>query len=256
MQGLEAPEGHRDRRRRQRLRPRPLGRRAPALLPHHAGRARLRPDLPEAPALGADRLLDPERGHRGHAGGGRQRGARRPTGSSPATATSGWRSITASRRVEMMHNMFGNAQDSAKGRQMPVHFSFAEPIQVRTRSPLLLERTSRRPSARPTPPRHRGEDTVALVELRRRRDVQPRASTPGMNFAGVWKAPVVFLCQNNGWAISCSSRGADRLGRLRGQGPGLRHAGRRRGRQRPASPCARRRCRRPWSARARATARR
>ena len=30
--------------------------------------------------------------------------------------------------VEMMHNMFGNAEDSAKGRQMPVHFSFVEPI--------------------------------------------------------------------------------------------------------------------------------
>src|SRR4029453_11675073 len=28
---------------------------------------------------------------------------------------------------------------------------------------------------------------------------------PGMNFAGVWKSPVVFLCQNNGWAISCPS---------------------------------------------------
>ena len=24
----------------------------------------------------------------------------------------------------------------------------------------------------------------------------------GMNFAGVWKAPCVFFCQNNGWAIS------------------------------------------------------
>ena len=30
--------------------------------------------------------------------------------------------------VEMMHNMFGNALDSAKGRQMPVHFSFVDPI--------------------------------------------------------------------------------------------------------------------------------
>jgi len=27
----------------------------------------------------------------------------------------------------------------------------------------------------------------------------------GMNFAGVWKSPVVFLCQNNQWAISCPS---------------------------------------------------
>src|SRR6185312_1089777 len=24
----------------------------------------------------------------------------------------------------------------------------------------------------------------------------------GMNFAGVWKAPVVFICRNNQWAIS------------------------------------------------------
>ncbi|MEO0663444.1 MAG: thiamine pyrophosphate-dependent enzyme, partial [Planctomycetota bacterium] len=28
--------------------------------------------------------------------------------------------------TDMMHNMFGNALDSAKGRQMPVHFSFTE----------------------------------------------------------------------------------------------------------------------------------
>ncbi|MDG2142859.1 MAG: thiamine pyrophosphate-dependent enzyme, partial [Planctomycetota bacterium] len=31
--------------------------------------------------------------------------------------------------VDMMHNMFGNAHDSAKGRQMPVHFSFTDPIK-------------------------------------------------------------------------------------------------------------------------------
>ena len=31
--------------------------------------------------------------------------------------------------VEMMHNMFGNARDSARGRQMPVHFSFERPIK-------------------------------------------------------------------------------------------------------------------------------
>ena len=32
----------------------------------------------------------------------------------------------------------------------------------------------------------------------------------GMNFAGVFKAPCVFFCRNNGWAISVPSRAADR----------------------------------------------
>jgi len=31
--------------------------------------------------------------------------------------------------LEMMHNMFGNDRDTARGRQMPVHFSFDEPIR-------------------------------------------------------------------------------------------------------------------------------
>ena len=33
------------------------------------------------------------------------------------------------RPAAMMNNMFGNAGDSAKGRQMPVHFSFVDPIR-------------------------------------------------------------------------------------------------------------------------------
>ena len=31
--------------------------------------------------------------------------------------------------VEMFHNMFGNSRDAAQGRQMPVHFSFVEPVR-------------------------------------------------------------------------------------------------------------------------------
>jgi pyruvate dehydrogenase E1 component alpha subunit len=31
-----------------------------------------------------------------------------------------------------------------------------------------------------------------------------------LNFAGVWQTPVVFLCQNNGWAISLPRVGQTR----------------------------------------------
>ena len=49
-----------------------------------------------------------------------------------------------------------------------------------------------------------------------------------MNFAGVWKAPCIFFCRNNGWAISTPSATADRGQDVRRQGasptacPGIR----------------------------------
>jgi len=50
--------------------------------------------------------------------------------------------------------------------------------------------------------RYQGEDQTAVVAF-----FGDGASSQGdfheaANFAGVWRAPVVFLCQNNGWAIS------------------------------------------------------
>jgi pyruvate dehydrogenase E1 component alpha subunit len=101
----------------------------------------------------------------------------------------------------MMDNMYGNAGDTAKGRQMPVHFSFVEPIRfVSISSPLGTQIPQAVGAAYAM--KQRGEDTVALASFG-----DGSTSTlgfhSGLNFAGVWKAPVVFLCQNNGWAISC-----------------------------------------------------
>jgi 2-oxoisovalerate dehydrogenase E1 component alpha subunit len=103
--------------------------------------------------------------------------------------------------LSMMHNMFGNALDGAKGRQMPVHFSFDAPIRfVSISSPIGTQI----PQA---------VGTAYAMKLRREKNVvltsfgdggtSSIGFHSGMNFAGVWKAPVVFLCQNNGWAISC-----------------------------------------------------
>ena len=105
--------------------------------------------------------------------------------------------------VEMMHNMFGNALDSARGRQMPVHFSFVEPIRfVSISSPIGTHIPQAVGAARAF--QARGEDHVCLTSFG-----DGGTSSLGfhsaLNFAGVWKSPIVFLCQNNGWAISCPS---------------------------------------------------
>ncbi|MEX1024671.1 MAG: thiamine pyrophosphate-dependent dehydrogenase E1 component subunit alpha [Planctomycetota bacterium] len=105
--------------------------------------------------------------------------------------------------IEMMHNMFGNARDTARGRQMPVHFSFVEPIRfVSISSPIGTHIPQAVGAAFAA--QRRGEDTVALVSFGDG-GTSSLGFHSGMNFAGVWKSPVVFLCQNNGYAISCSS---------------------------------------------------
>ena len=105
--------------------------------------------------------------------------------------------------VDMMHNMFGNSLDNGRGRQMPVHFSFVEPIRlVSISSPLGTHIPQAVGAARAF--QARGEDRVCLSCFG-----DGGTSTLGfhsaLNFAGVWKSPVVFLCQNNGYAISCPS---------------------------------------------------
>jgi 2-oxoisovalerate dehydrogenase E1 component alpha subunit len=103
--------------------------------------------------------------------------------------------------LEMMHNMFGNARDGAKGRQMPVHFSFVQPIRfVSISSPIGTHIPQAVGAAHAA--KLRGEDTVALCSFGDG-GTSSLGFHSGLNFAGVWKSPVVFLCQNNGWAISC-----------------------------------------------------
>jgi pyruvate dehydrogenase E1 component alpha subunit len=105
--------------------------------------------------------------------------------------------------LEMMHNMFGNSLDSAKGRQMPVHFSFVEPIRfVSISSPIGTQIPQAVGAAFAA--KQRGEKTATLVSFGDG-GTSSLGFHSGMNFAGVWKAPVVFLCQNNGYAISCSA---------------------------------------------------
>jgi len=105
--------------------------------------------------------------------------------------------------LAMMHNMFGNASDSARGRQMPAHFSFEEPIHLYSiSSPIGTHVPHAVGAARAF--QLRGGDEVCLVSFGDG-GTSSLGFHSGMNFAGVWRAPVVFLCQNNGYAISCPS---------------------------------------------------
>jgi len=105
--------------------------------------------------------------------------------------------------VEMMHNMFGNSEDSAKGRQMPVHFSFVEPIRFYSISSPIGTHLPHAVGAAYAA-KLRGEDTVFLCSFGDG-GTSSLGFHSGLNFAGVWRAPVVFLCQNNGYAISLSA---------------------------------------------------
>jgi 2-oxoisovalerate dehydrogenase E1 component alpha subunit len=103
--------------------------------------------------------------------------------------------------LEMMNNMYGNDRDTSKGRQMPVHFSFRDPIEfVSISSPIGTHIPQAVGAAYAM--QYRGEDNVALVSFGDG-GTSSLGFHSGLNFAGVWKAPVVFICQNNGWAISC-----------------------------------------------------
>ena len=105
--------------------------------------------------------------------------------------------------VDMLHNMAGTELDSNRGRQMPAHFSFVEPIRFVTISSPIGTHLPHAVGAAYAA-KYRGEDTVALVSFG---DGGTSSSGfhSGLNFAGVLEAPVVFICQNNGWAISCPS---------------------------------------------------
>lgn len=105
--------------------------------------------------------------------------------------------------LAMMHNMFGNGRDGALGRQMPVHFSFDAPIHfVSISSPIGTQIPQAVGAAQAM--KLRGEKHVCLASFGDG-GTSSLGFHSGLNFAGVWKSPVVFLCQNNGYAISCPS---------------------------------------------------
>ena len=96
-------------------------------------------------------------------------------------------------------NMFGNGNDPVKGRQMPDHYS-GKPYQFGSvSSPIGTQITQAVGFAWAA--KMKKDELVTLVYFGEGATSSNEFHN-GANFAGVFKTPTVFLCRNNGWAIS------------------------------------------------------
>lgn len=99
-------------------------------------------------------------------------------------------------------NMYGNADDVVKGRQMPDHYTGKKYRFGSVSSPIGTQITQAVGFAFAA--KRKGKDEVTSVYFGEGATSSAEFHT-GMNFAGVMNAPVVFLCRNNHWAISVPS---------------------------------------------------
>jgi pyruvate dehydrogenase E1 component alpha subunit len=95
--------------------------------------------------------------------------------------------------------LFGNSGDLLKGRQMPSHPSGRAVNQVSWSSCVAPQLPQAVGAAWAM--RARGTGAVAIAFCGDGATSQPDFHT-AMNFAGVWRVPVVIVCQNNHWSIS------------------------------------------------------
>ena len=104
--------------------------------------------------------------------------------------------------VEYVGQMFLNVHDTSKGRQMNNHFQHRGSNFVSWSSCIGTQLPHAVGAAYAA--QLRGETTVMAAYLG-----EGATSTPefhaAMTFAAVWRSPVVFLCIDNGWAISVPS---------------------------------------------------
>jgi pyruvate dehydrogenase E1 component alpha subunit len=100
---------------------------------------------------------------------------------------------------KFMDNMFGNANDTVQGRQMPNHITSRETGFTSVSSPVGTQITQAVGFSWGA--KIDGKDVASLVYFGEGATSSSDFHS-GLNFAGVFKVPVVFLCRNNGWAIS------------------------------------------------------
>lgn len=116
--------------------------------------------------------------------------------------------------------LMGNAHDEEKGHQQPMHFSWRAANHVSLSSPIGTQVPQGVGCARAM--QIAGSGQVALAYIGDGGTSEPDFHV-AMTFAGVWRAPVVIFCQNNGWAISVptSAQTASPTIAVKGRGYGI-----------------------------------
>ncbi|KAM3375638.1 2-oxoisovalerate dehydrogenase subunit alpha 1, mitochondrial-like [Capsicum galapagoense] len=107
-----------------------------------------------------------------------------------------WRGFTVQ---ECTNQCFGNKDDKGKGRQMPVHYGSNKHNVITISSPLATQISQAAGVAYSLKMDKRGACAVAFTGDGGTSEGDFHA---GLNFAAVMEAPVIFICRNNGWAIS------------------------------------------------------
>lgn len=100
---------------------------------------------------------------------------------------------------QMVAQMFGTQADLSKGRQMSSHFTYQPGHISAVSSPIATQIPHAVGAALAA--RIRGDPVVTMVYFGDGATSEGDFHT-GMNFAGVFKTPTVFVCKNNQWAIS------------------------------------------------------
>ncbi|WLQ16055.1 thiamine pyrophosphate-dependent dehydrogenase E1 component subunit alpha [Hahella aquimaris] len=103
---------------------------------------------------------------------------------------------------EFMNQLFGNELDYGKGRQMPIHYGSAKLNYMTISSPLATQIPQAAGYAYGQKLEGKGLCTVTVFGEGAASEGDFHAA---LNMASVHKVPVIFLCRNNGYAISTPS---------------------------------------------------
>ncbi|MBC7184993.1 MAG: thiamine pyrophosphate-dependent dehydrogenase E1 component subunit alpha, partial [Marinobacter sp.] len=100
---------------------------------------------------------------------------------------------------EFMNQLFGNEMDYGKGRQMPVHYGSKKLNYMTISSPLATQIPQATGYAYGQKLRGEGHCTITYFGEGAASEGDFHAA---LNMAAVHRVPVIFLCRNNGYAIS------------------------------------------------------
>ncbi len=99
----------------------------------------------------------------------------------------------------LLDQFIGNSGDEMKGRQMPNHYGYRRFNFVTASSPVGTQISQAVGTAMAA---QRRGDAICTIAFFGDGTTSSNDFHAGLNFAGVFRTPTIFFCQNNQWAIS------------------------------------------------------